>query len=152
MAASASLTAQLDELIALFNRRSMDLPDGLFTRHTQFLLNGVPFEDMLGRSPTDPLILMLARGPAGYRFAAKAVLHALPDAQLVRGELSETTRDGHETVTGQCWLSGHLRGTGEAAEVVIHVEMGMRGSVMTRVDVKIDAEPLARIQAARLRA
>ena len=31
MAASGELTGRLDELIALFNRRSLDLPDGLFT-------------------------------------------------------------------------------------------------------------------------
>ena len=69
MAADQGLIARLDELIALFNRKSLDLPDGLFDRHTQFLLNGTPFESMLGRSAADPLVLMIARGPAGYRFA-----------------------------------------------------------------------------------
>src|SRR5262245_8098693 len=77
MAADAGLTAVVDRLIALFNRQSLDLPDGVFTRHTQFRLNGVPFEEMLGRSPDDPLVLMLARGPAGYRVTAKAVPHAV---------------------------------------------------------------------------
>ena len=96
MAPDAALTTIVDRLIDLFNRQSLDLPDGLFTRHTQFRLNGVPFEDMLGRSPGDPLVLMLARGPAGYRFAAKAVQHAVSDARLQRGELSESTI-GHGT-------------------------------------------------------
>src|SRR4029450_6263596 len=89
MASAARLTAVVDRLIELFNRQSLDLPDGLFTRQTQFRLNGVPFEHMLGRSPDDPLVLMLARGPAGYRFTAKAVQHAVLDARLERGELTE---------------------------------------------------------------
>ena len=82
----------VDELITLFNRHSMDLPDGFFSRQTQFVLNGIPFEERMGRSPNDPLVLMLTRGPAGYRFAAKAVQHAVPDAALQRGELSRTVK------------------------------------------------------------
>ena len=57
MAASPPLNARLDELIALFNRRSLDLPDGLFDRRTQFLLNGKPFEahaGPLGRRSAGP--------------------------------------------------------------------------------------------------
>jgi hypothetical protein len=42
MASGEDVTALVDRLIGLFNARSMDLPDGWFTRHTQLLLNGVP--------------------------------------------------------------------------------------------------------------
>ena len=112
MAAGADVTALVDELVRRFNTRSADLPDGWFTRHTRFLLNGVAFEEMLGRSPTDPLILMLTRGAAGYRFTAKAVQHAVPDARLERGELTEQSDSNGRIVTVQCWLSGHLRGSG----------------------------------------
>ena len=152
MAASASLTAQIDRLIDLFNRRSLDLPDGVFTRQTQFVLNGVPFEERLGRSPQDPLVLMLARGPAGYRFAAKAVQHAVPDGQLQRGELRETTDEGQQLVTGQCWLSGNLRGMGEAAEILIDVALRFAGPALHQASVLIDQQALLRLQEARLKA
>ena len=65
MAASEAVTTLVDRLVDLFNERSMDLPDGYFTRHTRLLLNGVAFEEMLGRAPNDPLVLMIARGAAG---------------------------------------------------------------------------------------
>jgi hypothetical protein len=78
MAADAVLIARVDDLVGLFNRKSMDIPGGLFGRRTQFLLNGTAFEAMLGRAADDPLVLMIARGPAGYRFAIKALQHALP--------------------------------------------------------------------------
>jgi len=151
MAASQALTALIDNLIALFNRASMDLPDGYFTRHTQFLLNGVPFEEMLGRPASDPLVLMLARGPAGYRFTAKAVQHAIPDARLQRGDLSERTDADVQILSGECWLSGHYRATQEPAELLIGVEMMLRGGVIERVDTRIDPVALARLHDARLR-
>jgi hypothetical protein len=111
---------RLDQLIALFNKKGMDLPAGLFARTTQFLLNGTPYETLLGRSPTDPLILMLARGPAGYRFIVKAVQHAVPDAAVERGEV---VRDGEASCTVQLWLSGHLRGLSEPLNTVIRVAL-----------------------------
>ncbi len=146
------MTALVDQLIDLFNRRSLDLPDGYFTRHTQFLLNGVPFEAMLGRSSDDPLILMLTRGPAGYRFTAKAVQHAVPDATLQRGDIDETISEERHVVRGQCWLSGHMRGVGEPVEVLVGVEMDFRGGTIARVNATLDAAAVARIQEARLRA
>ena len=62
-----NLTGAIDQVIAYFNARRMDLPDNFFDRKTQFVINGAPFETLLGeaQSPTDPLILMLTRGPAG---------------------------------------------------------------------------------------
>jgi hypothetical protein len=152
MAASEVMIALVDQLIDLFNRRSLDLPDGYFTRHTQFLLNGVPFEAMLGRSSDDPLILMLTRGPAGYRFTAKAVQHAVPDATLQRGDIDETISEERHVVRGQCWLSGHTRSVGEPVEVLVGVEMDFRGGTIARVNATIDAAAVARIQEARLRA
>ena len=151
MAASERVTALIDELIGLFNRRAMDLPDGVFTRHTQLLLNGVPFEQMLGRPADDPLVLMLTRGAAGVRFTAKAIQHAVPDADLQRGELEETSADGLTVVTGQCWMSGHLRGLGERADVVVDFKVRFRGPTVANIDAIIDASSLGRLQQARLR-
>jgi hypothetical protein len=152
MAADPRIVKQIDQLIDLFNRRSLDLPDGVFTRQTQFLVNGVSFEEMLGRSPADALVLMLARGAAGYRFASKAVQHAMPDARLQRGEFDETAKDEGRVVSGQCWLSGHLRGTGESSEILIDVTLWFRASAAQRVSAALDPAALAKLQEARLRA
>ena len=152
MAASEGMTALVDQLIDLFNARSMDLPDGHFTRQTRFVLNGVPFEEMLGRSPGDPLILMLTRGPAGYRFTAKALQHALPDARLQRGDVEESGEAGATLVKGQCWLSGHMRGAGEPVDVVVDVELRFRNGSIERIDATLDPSAADRIQQARLRA
>lgn len=151
MAASEALTALIDELIVLFNRRSMDLPDGYFTRHTQFQLNSVPFEEMLGRSPDDPLVLMITRGAAGYRFTAKAVQHAVPDAELVRGDLHEVNEGDTQVVTGKCWLSGHYRGTTASVDMLADVEMRFRNGTLALANVKIPPELVQQLQQARIR-
>jgi hypothetical protein len=130
---------KLDQLIALFNRKSMDLPEGLFDRKTQFVLNGATFESLLSATPNDPLVLMLARGPAGYRFAAKALQHAVPDARLERGD------DG-------LWLSGHLRGTGEPINTVVSYSLQMAEAGWVEVAAAtVDAGALNNIRDARLR-
>ena len=111
MAASAGVTHMVDQLIDLFNRRSLDLPDGLFTRHTQFVLNGVPFEEMLGRSPADPLVLMLARGAGRLSLRRQSRSACRARRAIQRGELTRASTEPAVSSRGQCWLSGHLRGT-----------------------------------------
>lgn len=144
--------AHIDELIRLFNVRSMDLPDGLFTRRTQLLLNDVPFEAMLGRAPDDPLALMIARGPAGYRFAAKAVQHAVPDATIERGEVVEAPGEGHIVVCSSCWLSGHYRGTGEPSNEVFAVSLIVNpAGAVEKAAVTLADAALGRLREARLR-
>jgi hypothetical protein len=149
MAARPPLTAQLDELIALFNRRSLDLPDGLFDRRTQFLLNGKPFEAMLGRPATDPLVLMIARGPAGYRFAVKALQHAVPDARVERGEIEALTEPERWVVP--LWLSGRLRGTDQPVEAVARAVVTATGGAVTSADVELDPQIVQLLGLARLR-
>lgn len=150
MDARPSLIAQIDQLIALFNRRSEDLPDGFFGRRTQFTLNGVAFEAMLGRPASDPLVLMLARGPAGYRFAAKALWHAVPDARVERAEIEHDVATRVARVP--CWLSGHLREASEPADTQFDVELNVNaaGSV-ERAALTVDESRLARIKEARFR-
>lgn len=153
MAADSVLVARLDELIDRFNRGNLDLPDGFFDRRTQFRLNGTPFEAMLGRSPTDPLILMLTRGPAGYRFTLKAVRHAVPDARLERGAVSVAEKEGRTVLRVQCWLSGHFRGAGEPVHDLVDVEIAVLPSGTVSVAaVTIADDRLAAIREARLRA
>jgi hypothetical protein len=145
----SALTARIDQLIALFNRRSEDLPDGLFDRRTQFTLNGVAYEAMLGRPASDPLVLMLTRGPAGYRFVAKAVWHAVPDARIERADIS--VADGR-VARVPCWLSGHLRDASEPADTQFDVELTVtENGVVERAALTVDESRLARLRAARLR-
>jgi hypothetical protein len=151
LAAGSDLAALVDELIDAFNRRSLDVPDRLFARQTQLVLNGIPFEARLGRPPTDPLVLLLARGAAGYRFAAKAVQHAVPDAKLQRGELRDPGGDGARTVSGQAWLSGRLRETNDPVEMLIDVAIDVSGLTATRIAVSLADPDLVRLQEARLR-
>ena len=140
MAADARLTAIVDRLIDLFNRQSLDLPDGLFTRHTQFRLNGVPFEEMLGRSPGDPLVLMLARGPAGYRFAAKAVQHAdVPTPGFSAASCPNRHRDdGHSSSRASAGCPARFAGRHEPADVLVDVALTLRGATLTHADASID--------------
>ena len=150
MAAPEGLTSAIDQVIAFFNARKMDLPDGFFDRKTQFVLNGVAFETLLGQSPTDPLILMLARGPAGFRFTAKALQHALPDARIERGELA-TDGDPYK-ITSRLWLSGTLRVTGEPINAVIGVILRLTdGGQVHIAEAEVDAAVLGKIREARLR-
>jgi len=149
MATTEALTAALDRVIALFNAKAMDLPDGLFDRRTQFVLNGAPFETLLGQPPTNPLVLMLARGPAGYRFMAKALQHALLDAKVARGEM--VTNGDPDQVSTRFWLSGTLRGTGEALNAVVGITLTLGSSGQVEIaGAELEASDLDRLRAARL--
>ncbi len=159
MAAPEGLTAAIDRVIALFNAKAMDLPDGFFDRRTQFVLNGSAFETLLGRPENDPLVLMLARGPAGFRFAAKALQHAMPDARLQRPSTPPTRQadsaslrsGGASIVITRLSLSGTLRGTGETLNTVVDVTLTLAPAGHVEVaEASIDPATLDRLRAARL--
>jgi len=148
MATGQALTASLDRVIEYFNARRMDLPDGLFDRRTQFVINGAPFETLLSGAPNDPLIMMLARGPAGFRFSAKALQHAMPDAKLERGDVTSDP----STVTTSVWLSGTLRGTGEGVNAVVAITLRLAPAGHVEIaEALMDPTILRSIQEARLR-
>ena len=149
MEARPPLTTLIDQLLVLFHRRSEDIPDGVFDRRTQFMLNGISFEQRLGRSSSDPLALMLTRGAAGYRFTLKSILHAIPDARIERGEFRQSQPD---VLSWQCWLSGHLRGTGEAIDAVFDVVFTLTPpGIVDRAAVTLAESDLDRLRSARLR-
>lgn len=149
MATTEALIAALDRVIEYFNSRRMDLPDGLFDRRTQFVINGTPFETLLSAAPNDPLVLMLARGPAGYRFTAKALQHALPDAKLQRGD----TGGDPSTIATNVWLSGKLRGSGEAVNALVAITLRMAPAGHVAIaEAAMDPATLRSIQDARVRA
>ena len=149
MAAIETLTASIDRVIEYFNARRMDLPDGFFDRKTQFVINGTPFETLLSTAPNDPLIMMLARGPAGFRFTSKALQHAIPDAKLERGDVTGDL----PTVTTSLWLSGQLRGTGDAVNAVAAITLRLAQAGHVEIaEAMIDPAVLRSIQEARVRA
>ncbi len=148
MGPAQSLIDAVDQLIVNFNRRTLDLPDNLFDRKTQFVINGESFESLLSAAPNDPLVLMLSRGPAGYRFTMKALQHAIPDAALERGEVSGDSTKVATTV----WLSGGLRGTGERVHVLATVALRLNAAGAVDVaEASLALDQLERIRAARLR-
>ena len=150
MAAPQTLTGQADQVIEYFNTRRMDLPDGFFDRKSQFVINGTPFEMLLSTEPNDPLIMMLARGPAGYRFTAKALQHAIPDARIERGDL---ITDGDPfKITTKLWLSGKLRASNEPINALVTVTLRLTsaGSIAT-AEAAMDPVDLEKIRDARRR-
>lgn len=149
MATLEGLTAAIDQVIEYFNVRRLDLPDGFFDRRTQFVLNGAPFETLLSATPNDPLVLMLARGPAGFRFTAKALQYAIPDARLDRGDIM-TDGDPFK-IALKLWLSGTLRGSGETINSLVPVTLRLSPAGYIEIaEVLIDAGDLERIRQARV--
>ena len=143
---SSILQDQLDGLIACFNRRVMDVPDELFDRNAQFTLNGRTFESMLGRSDDDPLIRMIARGAAGYRFAAKPLLHALETALVSRMDFSADADRARAVVA----LRGTLRGSGAVLDEMVTIDIALTpAGAVGRADVMIGEGALDRIRVAR---
>ena len=157
MATVEGLIAAIDQVVAYFNARRMDLPDGLFDRKTQFVINGAPFETLLGQSPADPLVLMLSRGPAGFRFTAKALQHAIPDAKLERTQSEEPApleiARKPDTLSLIVRLTGTLRGTSEAINTAIAVTLRLNAAGQVEIaSANVDPQTLDKIRQARLRA
>jgi hypothetical protein len=146
LATTESLIAAIDQIIAFFNASKMDLPDGFLDRKTQFVINGAPFETLLGQNPNDALILMLTRGAAGLRFTAKGLQHALVDSHLDRGDV---TVDGAEVKT-RLWLSGRLRDSGESVNEVVDVTIRLNAvGLIESAAASMNAAMLEKIRQAR---
>jgi hypothetical protein len=147
--ATTTLLDRLSALVSLFGRGSLDLPDGVLTRDTVYRLNGVAYDDSLGR-PGDPLARLVGRGPGGYRFLLKALRFALPDALLAIGSLERTSLDAGCRLAGTARLAGTLRGTGETFDEPcgLALDYDAQGR-LTIIHVTMEPEAIARIQAAR---
>ena len=134
-------------LVAAFNRGSLDVPAHFFTPRTTFSLNNRSYESILGGSPDEPLIRLLARGAAGYRTAAKALQYALQGPIIAVESLSEPDASGvlvaSIRVEGQFRDSGHPF-TGRASLRLVCAE----GELMS-IDVVCAEEDLARIAESR---
>jgi hypothetical protein len=148
--ATTILLDRLSALVELFNRGSLDLPDGVLTHDTAFSLNGVAYDAALGRPVNDPLARLVGRGPGGYRFLLKALRFALRDAQLTIGALERTSLDTGCRLAGGGQLGGTLRGASEAfsADVGLAFTFDDIGRLVA-IDTQLDAIAMASIQAAR---
>jgi hypothetical protein len=164
---SQGLIAHIDQVIEYFNKRKLDLPDGFFDRKAQFVINGVPFETLLSTAPNDPLVMMLARGPAGYRFTIKALQHAIPNVKIERGDVvadpstpqaqqvdpASLRAERPTTVTTKVWMSGTLRDTREAINSLVSITL--RLTVAGAVEIasaEVDPVDLEKIRKARVSA
>lgn len=141
-----TLIAHLRELTAALGKGRLDVPDGLLDKHAAFSVNGTPYETLLGRDPSDPLIRLIARGPAGYRFAAQALIRALGMPVVTIDRVDEAVPGFEITAT----LSGALRGSGKAlaCPLILRLTTTLTGAVAT-ADVVIDPAVLTALDAAR---
>ena len=147
--ATTTLLDRLSALVGLFGRGSLDLPDGVLTRDTVFRLNGVAYDESLGR-PNDPMARLVGRGPGGYRFLVKALRFALPDARLAIGALERTSLDVGCRLAGGARLAGTLRGSGDAFDEPCALGLGFDAEGhLVAIDVELDPRQVARIQVAR---
>ena len=138
---------QLDALVAAFNRGSLDVPADFLTPRTTFSLNNRSYESILGGSPDDPLIRLLARGAAGYRTAAKALQYALVGAAVSVESLSEADASGVRTAAVR--VQGQLRDSREPFTALATLRIGCTHRELTSVDVLCGEDELARIAASR---
>jgi len=137
----------LTTLIAAFNRGSLDVPAGFFTARTTFTLNNRSYESMLGGSPDDPLIRMLARGMAGYRTAAKALQYALQRPVITVESISEPDASGVRTA--EVLVEGELRDSGQPFAGRASLRLDCAQLELTSLGVSCSEEDLARIAASR---
>ena len=138
----------IELLVGAFNRGSLDVPANFLTARTTYTLNDQTYESMLGGSPDDPLIRLLARGAAGYRTAAKALQFGLQRPLIVVESLSEPDASGMRTASIR--VEGELRESNEPFSTVAVLRLRDIHGELTSVDVICAEHDLARIAASRL--
>lgn len=137
----------LDAIVAAFNRGSLDVPANFLTPRTTFSLNSRSYESILGGSPDDPLIRLLARGAAGYRTAAKALQYALQGPRVVLESLTEPDDSGVRTAAFR--VEGQLRDADEPFVAGATLRLGCAEGELRSVDVQCAEGDLARVAASR---
>lgn len=142
------LTQKLGLLLEYFHRGSLDVPEGLITRHCVFKANGIVYEDTLGTPLADPLTRLLGRGPAAYRFLAQSLHYAMPDARIELDGLQGPTASG--LVTGVATLRGTPRGQAEPlkAEIDVALVTNAAGGVV-EVGIQLATRVLSALEQAR---
>lgn len=147
----APVLDRIATLVALFNEGGLDVPDDLIGRQCVFRLNGVAYEDTMGRPVSDPLVRLVARWPAAYRFLAQALRYAVPDARVDVERLVAGGGTAGDLVTGGARVTGTLRGGGAlAARANLALVIDARGRV-TEIAAVADEAALEAIAKARER-
>jgi len=143
--APPSLAVKLLELVTYFNNGSLDVPDGLLARDCVFRLNGVAYEETIGRPATDPIVRLVARGPAAYRFLSQRLRYFVPDAVAALDEIAEPDTCGG-LASAVCRLRGTPRGSASRLAVAVPVALvtNARGLV-SEVAIVVEPEVLARL-------
>lgn len=147
----APVLGRIASLVGSFNEGSLDVPADLFDRACVFRLNGVAYEDTLGRPLSDPLVRLVARGPAAYRLLAQALRYAVPDARVEVDALAASGGTAGDLVTARARLTGALRGgqpIAAGADLAVVVDARSR---VTEVAAIVDEPVLASIAEARQR-
>jgi hypothetical protein len=142
----AEFVARIAEWVAYVNRGSLDLPDGLLHRQASFRLNGVAYEDIMGRPVSDPLVRLVARGQGAYRLLLTAMRYALTAPEVAVRDIDVS----RGLATAHVDLTGTLRDTGEplttSCDLALVVDVDGH---ITEMGVQMDPTAVARIQRAR---
>ncbi len=137
----ASLGPRLAQLLAYAHRGSLDVPAGLIDRGCVFRLNGLAYDESLGRPPGDPLTRLVGRGPAAYRFVLQGLRYAMPDVEVHLEGLQGPDSGG--LVTAVATLTGTPRGRDSrlAASVAVALVIDDGGRLL-EVGVQVDDDVL----------
>lgn len=148
---TTTLAERLGLLIKAFNSRSLDVPEGLLDRGCVFRLNGVAYEEVMGRPVTDPIVRLIARGPAAYRFLAQALRYAVPDATV---HIDDVVPDDGQVplASTMATVEGTLRGTETSfrARIAVAVVIG-ESRLVQELGAMMSDEHVAAIREARSR-
>jgi hypothetical protein len=149
MTFSSPLPGRLHALAQLFSLGGLDVPDDLFDRHCTFRLNGQAAEELLGRSPHDPLARLLTRGPGGYRLVAQQVRYAVPDAVLFFEDIV-VAGDPRGLATCVLRLQGQPRDGSLVLDVTADVALILDGQhLVVEAGVQVREDVIRRIRAAQ---
>ncbi len=119
---------RVNDLLSLFNRQTVDLPDGLVHNDCIFRLNGLAYHEHLGRPVTDPIVRLIGCGPAGYRFLLTGLRYAIREPHLSVDRTDVATRaDGSQVVSVRGTLTGTLRGETKSSAAACEVSVRASG-------------------------
>jgi hypothetical protein len=149
MSSYSPLPPRLHALARFFSQGRLDVPDHLFDRHCTFRLNGQAAEDLIGSSPHDPLVRLLARGPGGYRLVAQQILYAVPGATVAFEDVL-VAGESRGLLTAVLRLVGQPRDGSPAFDVGIDVALIFDAQhLVVEAGVQVGEEVVRRIRAAQ---
>jgi hypothetical protein len=145
---SAGLAERLNQLLRWFHLGSLDVPSGLIARDCTLRLNGVSYEESLGRPSGDPLARLVSRGPAAYRFLAQGLRYAVPDAAIRLDDVVWLERPAAGSTIAT--LTGTPRGSDVPLTASIDVALSTDGQGrLVEIAVRVNEDVLRTLSGAR---